>query len=69
MSDRHAGMTHGEIAAQAATSGECELTKFAFSCIRFVVHPSTMQPYEGHELPAEAAINLSTPKGRKALLA
>jgi len=34
-------MTLGEIAAQAATSGECELTKFAFSCIHFVVHPST----------------------------
>jgi len=24
LSDRHAGMTLGEIAAQAATSGECE---------------------------------------------
>jgi len=40
MSDIHAGMTLGEIAAQAATCGECELTKFALSCIRFVVHPS-----------------------------
>jgi len=46
MSDRHADTTLGEIAAQAATSGECELTKFAFSCIRFVVHPSALQPYE-----------------------
>jgi len=29
-------MTLGKIAVQAATSGECELPKFAFSCIRFV---------------------------------
>jgi len=40
-------MTLGEIAAQTATSGECELTTFAFTCIRFVVHPSGLQPYEG----------------------
>jgi len=46
LSDRHACRTLGEIAAQAATSGECELTKFAFSCIRFV-DPSALQPYEG----------------------
>jgi len=39
-------MTLGEIAAQAATSGECELTKFANSGIRFV-DPSALQPYEG----------------------
>jgi len=35
VSDKHAGMTLGEIAVQAATSGECELTKVAFSYIRF----------------------------------
>jgi len=39
-------MTLGEIAAQAATLGECELTKFDFSHIRFV-DPSVLQPYEG----------------------
>jgi len=33
----------GEVAAQAATSGEYELTTFAFSCIRFVVHPADVQ--------------------------
>jgi len=53
-------MTLGEIAVQAATSGYCELPKFAFSCIRFVVHPSALQPYE---LPLdESGANLSTPK-------
>jgi len=49
MSDRHAGVTLGEIAAQTATYGEGELTKkFAFrpSSIRFVVHPRALQPYE-----------------------
>jgi len=55
-------MTLGEIAAQAATSGHCELAKFAFSCIRFV-DPSALQPYEGLESPAKAGTNLSTPKG------
>jgi len=46
--DRHEGMTLGDIAAQAATSsGKCELAKFVFSCIRFVVLPSTLEPYEG----------------------
>jgi len=39
-------MTLGEIAAQAATSGECELTKFAFSYIHFV-DPSALHPCEG----------------------
>jgi len=39
--DIHTGMTLGEIAAKAATSGECELTIFAFSCIR-VVDPSAL---------------------------
>jgi len=29
-------MTPGEIAEQEATSGECELTKFAFTCIAYV---------------------------------
>jgi len=40
-------MTLGEIAAQAATSGsgERELTKFAFSCIRFV-DPNALTPNE-----------------------
>jgi len=56
-------MTLGEIAAQAATSGECELTKFAVSSIRFMVHPSDLQPYEGLQPPAVAGSNLSTPKG------
>jgi len=28
-------MTLGETAAQVATSGECELTKFTFSCIAY----------------------------------
>jgi len=28
-------MTLGEIAAQAATSGECKLTKFAFTFVSF----------------------------------
>jgi hypothetical protein len=32
-SDRRTGMTLGEIAAQEMTSGECEVTRFAFSCI------------------------------------
>jgi len=32
LSDKHTGMTLGKIAAQAATSGECQFTKFAFSC-------------------------------------
>jgi len=45
LSDRHAGITLGEIAAQAATSGECELTKFAFSFMHFVVHASALQSY------------------------
>jgi len=40
-------MTLVEITEQAATAGESELTKFAFSCIRFMVHPSALQPYEG----------------------
>jgi len=47
LSDRHTGMTLGEIAAQAATSGECELTIYAFSYIRFVEHPSDLQLHEG----------------------
>jgi len=34
-------MTLDEIAAQAATSGEYELAKFAFSCIR-LVEPSAL---------------------------
>jgi len=55
-------MTLGEIAAQATTSGECELTIFAFSCIRFM-DPSVLQLYEGLKPPAEAGTNLSTPKG------
>jgi len=42
----HTGMTLGEIGAQAATSGECELLKFAFRSIRSV-DPSALQPYEG----------------------
>jgi len=42
LSGRHTGIMRGEINAQAATSGECELTKFAFSSIRFVVHPSAL---------------------------
>jgi len=29
------------------TFGECELTKFAFSCIHLAVHPSALQSYEG----------------------
>jgi len=33
LSDRHTGMTLGQIAAQAATSGECELTKFTFTTL------------------------------------
>ena len=45
-SDRHAGMTLDDIAVQAVSSGECELTKFASSCIRLVMHPSALQPYE-----------------------
>jgi len=40
-------MTLGEIAAQAATSGESELMKLTYSCIRFVAHPSALLPYEG----------------------
>jgi len=44
MSDVQTGMALGEIAAQVANSGECELTKFAFSFVRFVVHPSALQP-------------------------
>jgi len=40
-------MSLGEIAAQAATSGECDLAKFGFACTRFVVHRSALQPYEG----------------------
>jgi len=55
-------MTLGEIAAQAATSGECELIKFVFSCIRFE-DPSALQPYEGLYPRAEAGTNFSTPKG------
>ena len=35
-SARHAGMTFGELVAQAVTSDEYELIKFAFSCMRFV---------------------------------
>ena len=46
-SDKHAGMTLDEIAAQAAIFAECELTKFSFSCIRFGVHPSALRLYEG----------------------
>jgi len=63
LSDKHAGMTLGEIAAQAATSGECELNRFALSCINFVLHPNVLQPYEGLKLPTEAGTKLSTPKG------
>jgi len=63
VSDRQATMTLGEIAAQAATSGECELTKFTFSCIYFVVHPSALQPCEELKILAEAGANLSTLKG------
>jgi len=53
-------MSLGEIAAQAAT-GECDLTKVAFSCIRFV-DPSALQPYEGLQPPDEIGTNLLTPK-------
>jgi len=38
-------MTLSEIAAQAATSGECELTKFAFGWRRFTMKPIALQPY------------------------
>jgi len=62
MSDKHTGMMLCEIAAQAAISGECELTKFAFSCIRFV-YPSALKPYEGLQPPAKAGTKLSIPKG------
>jgi len=46
LAERH-GRKFGEIAAQAATSGECELTKFAFGCKSFVVHLRALKPYEG----------------------
>jgi len=60
-------MTLSEIAARAATSGECELTKFAFRCtgLRFEVCPSALQPYQELYMSAEAGTNLSTPKGWK----
>jgi len=29
-------MTLSEIATQVAISGECEMAKFAFSCVRFI---------------------------------
>jgi len=51
LSDRHAGITLWRNNAQATTCGECEISKFAFIGIRFVVHPSAVLPYE------------STPKG------
>jgi len=54
----HAGMMLGETAAQVATSGECELTKFAMSCyMRFVVHPRALHCYSStkdFQLPVEA---------------
>jgi len=37
-------MTPGEMEAPAATSSECELTIFAFSCVSFVVHQFSQRP-------------------------
>jgi len=42
LSDRNTGMKLGQITVQAATSGECELTKFAFSCVRSMVPPGIL---------------------------
>jgi len=41
-------MTPGKIAVQAVTSDECKLTKFSVR-LRFVAHPSALQPNEGLE--------------------
>jgi len=48
----------GEIAAQAATSGECKLTKFAYNVggASFVVHP------RAGLYPAAIGVNLTTAK-------
>jgi len=55
LSDRHAGKTLGEIATQVATSGECELTTFAFRGIRFaVVHASALSVRRPLAPPSEA---------------
>ena len=62
-SDGQAGMTLGEMAAQAVTSGECELIKFAFSCIGFMVHPRALWLYVGQVTPAEADAYIPTAKG------
>jgi len=59
LSDRHTGMMLCEIAAQAATPGEYELTRFSFDYIRFVVHPSALQPNEGLRLPPKLVIKLT----------
>jgi len=60
---RTLAMSLGEIAAQAATSDEFEFIKFEFSCTRFVVLPSALQPYEGLLPPPEADTNLLTSNG------
>jgi len=55
---------------QAATSGTCDLTKFAYRraatyCVAWR-NPSALQPYEGLLPRAEAGANFPTPKVRKA---
>jgi len=57
ISDIHAGLTQRH---NSCTSSDlwrvCYITKFAFSCIRFVVHPiaSILQPYEGLNPPSRS---------------
>ena len=65
-SNRHAGMTLGELATQAVTFGKCKITKFAFCRLRVVVHPSALQPYVRSNFNPQLKLhgaNLSTPKG------
>jgi len=53
-------MTLGEIAAQAATSGECERTRFAISCIAYVswcIQATCSRTYDFNSQPKLVLIN------------
>jgi hypothetical protein len=67
-SDRYTGMTLGKSAAPAATFDKSQRTKLAFSCTRFVVHPSALQPYEGLLTPIRGWRYYIDPEGMKGLV-
>ena len=53
-SDRYAGMTLGRIAAPHGDLWRVWTNQICPGCIRSVVHPSTLQPYEGLWTPSRS---------------